>query len=284
MPYVPTIRARRLAHELRRLREERKITMELLADKIGWEQSKISRVENARSRTTGGDVMELCSVFGIEGEQLDELVRLARESRIRGWWHPYQDVLKEGFSDFLSFEADAITYRGYETPLVPGLFQTAAYARAVYRSSTRLTDEQIERSVQVRLARRARLTSGDGPLNVWYVLDESALRRIVGDHDVMREQLEHLLELGERPNVSIQIMPFSAGVHAAIDGSFALLGFDSYPDILYLENLRGGIFLEEPEQTTDASIVFEHVRSAALNTSGSATLIREAIEQPSSGQ
>lgn len=279
MPYVPTVRARRLAHELRRLREEHRITMEQLADKIGWEQSKISRVENARSRTTGGDVMELCSAFGITGEQLDELVRLARESRIRGWWHPYQDVLKEGFSDFLSFEAEAVTYRGFEASVIPGLFQTAAYATAILRGSSTRTDEQTDRGVQVRLARQKRLTDADNRLNVWYVLDEAALQRIVGDRDIMRAQLEHLLELGQLQNVSLQILPFAAGVHAAIDGPFALLGFDGYPDILYLENLRGGIFLEEQEQVIDGSIVFDHLRSAAMNTSSSAEMIRGAIDQ-----
>jgi transcriptional regulator with XRE-family HTH domain len=283
MPYVPTIRARRLAHELRRLREERKITMEHLAEKIGWEQSKISRVENARSRTTGGDVMELCSVYGIEGEQLDELVRLARESRIRGWWHPYQDVLKEGFSDFLSFEAAATTCRGFEVSVVPGLFQTAEYARALFRSSTGLTDEQIDRSVRVRLARQERLTNGENPLDVWQILDESALRRLVGDPGMMKVQFQHLLELGQLSNVSLQVLPFAAGVHAAIDGPFVLLGFESYPDIWYLENLRGGIFLEEPDQTRDGSIVFDHLRSAALNTSSSAAMISEAIDQLSAG-
>jgi len=279
MPYVPTVRGRRLAHELRRIRERAGLSGEQAARALGWDQSKISRMETARMRITSGEVVALCEVYAVEGEEREELVQLAREARLQGWWHPYRDVLKPGFSQFLSFEAEALTYRSYEAQVIPGLFQTGDYARAVLRGTRSRTPEEIERGVRVRLARQERVTRSTDPLHVWQIIEEGALLRMVGGPKTMREQLEHLLELGSLANVSLQVLPFTAGVHAAIDGPFVLLTFGGYPDVLYMEHLLGCVYLENPEETTAAKMIFDHLRAAALNTGDSAALIRDRIKE-----
>ncbi|PZG34434.1 transcriptional regulator [Spongiactinospora gelatinilytica] len=278
MAYVPTVRGRRLAHEIRRIREAAGLSGEQAARLAGWDQSKISRMENARMRITSGEVMELCEIYTVTAEERTELVRLAREARRQGWWHPYRAVLKTGFTQFLGFEAEAATYRGYDAQVIPGLFQTGDYARAVLLGSRQVSSEEADRAVRVRLGRQARLTAGTSPLNVWQIVEEAALRRVVGGPAIMRAQLRRLLELGELANVSLQVLPFTAGVHAAIDGSFVLLTFDGYPDVLYLEHLMGCVYLEEPEETRRATLVFDHLRASALNTGDSANLIRDMTD------
>jgi transcriptional regulator with XRE-family HTH domain len=279
MPYTPTVRGRKLARELRRLRREANISGEDVAERLGWDQGKISRMETAKMRITAGEVMELLEVYGVEGDVRSELVRLSREARRQGWWNSYHDVLKTGFSDYLAFEAEALTYSGYEVQVVPGLFQTEDYAYAVFRGSQPRTEEETARGVEARMARQKRITAARGPLHVWTVIEEAALRRIVGNASITRAQLEHLLDLGSLANVSIQVMPFNAGIHAAIDGPFVVLTFDGYPDVLYMEHLMGCIYLEKPAETTHGKVVFDHLRASALNTGDSATLIREAAAE-----
>jgi transcriptional regulator with XRE-family HTH domain len=279
MPYVPTVRGRRLAQELRRLRERSGLSGEQAAQRVRWDQSKISRMENARVRVTSGEVMELCEIYAASKEEREELVRLAREARRTGWWHPYRHVLKAGFGAYLGFEAEALTHRSYETQLIPGLLQTADYARAVLHGSRSRDPDELERAVAVRLARQERVTSSSEPLNVWAIVEEAALRRVVGAGDSMRAQLHHLLELGALANVSLQVLPFSAGVHAGIDGPFTLLTFAGYPDVLFIEHLMGCVYLEHPDEARVAEQVFEHLRASALNACASALLIRDIARE-----
>jgi transcriptional regulator with XRE-family HTH domain len=278
MPYTPTISGRQLARELRHLREQSGMTGEHAAAAIGWEQSKISRMETAKMRITSGEVMELCEAYGIGGDERARLVQLARNARQRDWWHEYGDFVKKGFIDYLAFEAEAQTSRGYEVQVIPGVFQTEEYARAILRSSQPRGPEEIERGVQLRLARQRRITAPVDPLNVWAVIDEAVLRRVVDSPAVMRAQLEHLIELGELGNVSIQVLPYQVGIHAALDGPFVILTFDGYPDLLYIEHLMGCVYLEKPSETARGSLIFDHLRSAALNTGDSTTLIREIVK------
>ncbi|MCO6009257.1 helix-turn-helix domain-containing protein [Actinoallomurus purpureus] len=280
MSYTPTIGGRQLARELRRLREEAKMTGEQAARALAWEQSKVSRTENAKMRITAGEVMEICEAYGITGEKRTQLIQLAREARKKGWWHEYGDYVKKGFIDYLAFEAEAATYRGYEAQLVPGLFQTEEYARAIFRTWSS-NEEDIERGVEARLARQERLATSTRPLHVWAIVEESALRRIVGSSKIMHEQLGRLVELGRLANVSIQVLPYRAGVHAAIDGPFVLLAFDGYPEVLYIEHLMGCVYLEKPGETARGSVVFDHLRTSALNTGDSAALIEEVRRQVS---
>ena len=282
MPYTPTIGGRQLARELRDLREQSGLTGEQAAAAIGWEQSKISRMENAKMRITSGEVMELCEAYGIDGDERNRLVHIARNSRQRDWWHEYADLVKKGFIDYLAFEAEAVISRGYEVQVIPGVFQTEEYARALFQSSQRRKQEDVDRGVELRLARQKRITATDDPLNVWAVIDEAVLHRVVGSPAVMQGQLERLLELGELPNVSIQVLPFQAGIHAALDGPFVILTFEDYPDLLYIEHLMGCVYLEKASETARGNLIFDHLRSAALNTSDTTALIREQVKKISS--
>ncbi|GAA4633096.1 helix-turn-helix transcriptional regulator [Actinoallomurus vinaceus] len=275
MTYTPTLRARRVARELKHLRKERKLTGDDVCRLLGWDTSKLSRMENANMRTTSGEVMELLEVYGITGPRRQEMIQLARDARKKGWWQDYTDEVKAGFSDYLALEDEAQTYRAYDVQLIPGPFQTEEYMRAIYRGARPRTEAETQRMVEVRLARKERLTSSVDSLHVIQVIEEAALRRIVGGRGTMRAQLNHLLELGDLANISIQVVPYRAGVHAAIDGPFILLTFDSYPDVLYVEHLMGCLYLEMPEETTRGSLVFDHLRASALNASDSRALIKE---------
>jgi hypothetical protein len=163
--------------------------------------------------------------------------------------------------------------------VIPGVFQTEEYARAIFYSSQPRKPEEVDRGVELRLARQKRITATDDPLNVWAVIDEAVLHRVVGSPAVMQGQLERLLELGELPNVSIQVLPFQAGIHAALDGPFVILTFEDYPDLLYIEHLMGCVYLEKTSETARGSLIFDHLRSAALNTSDTTALIREQVKK-----
>lgn len=280
MAYVPTIRGRRLARELRQAREGLGLTGEQVARRLGWNQAKISRIETAKMRVTVGEVMELCEAYEIAGARRDELIILSREARKQGWWHSYLSVLKSGFGDYLEFESEADQYRSHDIHLIPGLFQTEAYARAVFRTSAVLTTpEEIDRAVEARLARQARLTSSEHPLRVSQIIEEGALRRAIGSSRTMREQLHHLIELGQLPNVELQIAPYRSTNHLALDGPFTLLHFAEYPDVLYVEHFMGCQYYERPEETAHASVVLERLRRSALDPSDSIALIRQVIEE-----
>ena len=279
MPYTPTVRGRQLARELRHLRERAGMTGEQAAAKMSWEQSKISRMETAKMRITSGEVMELCETYDVDGTKRDQLVLLARSARQQDWWREYSDYLKKGFIDFLAFEAEARTSCGYEAQVIPGILQCGEYARAILLGSQPRRSDEVDRGVEVRLARQQRVTQSDDPMHVWAVIDEAVLHRVVERPEVMVAQLKHLLDLGELGNVSIQVLPYRAGIHAAIDGPFVLLTFDGYPDLLYIEHLVGCVYLEKPSDTDQGRLIFDHLRSAALNTGDSSALIREQVKE-----
>ncbi|MFI6520560.1 helix-turn-helix domain-containing protein [Spirillospora sp. NPDC050679] len=280
MPYVPTIRGRRLARELRRLRESLSLRGEDAATRLGWDQAKISRIENAKIRVTVGEVMELCEAYEISGDERAALIQLAREARISGWWEPYRSDIKPGFTDYLAFEAEADRYHSFQAQLIPGLFQTEDYARTILRCSpTPRSPEELERTLKVRMARQSRLTDPDRSLQVWQVVEEGALRRVIGGPALMHAQLEALLTVGRLPNVSLQVVPYKAGEHIALEGPFNLLGFNDYPDVLYVEHFGGCRYMEKPEETVRASLTFEHLRSAALNVTDSAAFIKQVADE-----
>jgi transcriptional regulator with XRE-family HTH domain len=266
----PTVRRRRLGIELRRLREAAGLTIDQVAERLECSLSKISRIEKGQVSTTTRDVRDLLEIYGLTGEARDELIQLAREARQSGWWKAYSDtrgVLAAGM------EAEAATIRQYEALLVPGLLQTADYARALLRVLLPGEDsEEIERRVQLRLKRQAQLTQDDPP-TLWVVLDEAALWRPVGGTDVMREQLLRLAELAQLRSVTLQVLPFAAGEHAALDGAFTILGFpeQAHPDIVYVEHRTGDLWLENPKELDHYKLVFERLHTAAFPAADSAS-------------
>lgn len=276
----PTVRGRRLRYELRQLREQRGLTIEQAAEHSGgdWTPSAISRWETGDRRIRPADLRALLDVYDVRGDQREVLLTLAREARQRGWWQSYRsDAVPEWFQVYLGLEAEAASIREYDAELVPGLFQTADYYRAFMRTAPAAGDEEaIERKIAVRAARQERL-HGDDPPECWTVLNEAAIRRTVGGAQVMRAQLEHLAALASRPRISIQVLPFTAGAHPAMDGSFIILGFPEAPDpdVVYMESQTGSLYLEKPPEVERYQGIFQHLVARALGPDASGDLIAE---------
>ena len=270
----PTVRRRRLALELRRLRETAKLTCEEVAEQLECSASKISRVETGRVSVSPRDVRDMLGIYGVPEDQRDTLVQLARESRQKGWWHAYGDSVQPHFATYLGLESAASEIRIYEVNLIPGLLQTEESARAVI--TTGMVDKprtDIERSVALRMERQ-QVTRTNTP-NVWAVLDEAALRRQVGGREVMRIQLEHLRELGSLRNVSLQVIPFGGGAHPAMGRPFVILAFgeDLDPDVVYLEDLTSALWVENVDEVDRYNVFFNHLRATALSFENSAALM-----------
>ncbi len=278
----PTVRRRRLAAELRRLREAADLTCDEVGEQLEWSGSKVSRIETGRVGVRPRDVRDLLDIYGVTDEgHRDALVRLAREARQKGWWHIYEDALPEGFEIYIGLEAEASSTRHFQIDVVPGLLQTENYTRSVVRAfGLVLSPDEVEHRVAVRSARQARLT-GDDPLQLWAVLDEAALHRQVGGKGVMREQLNHLVDMHGLPNVTLQVLPFAAGAHTGMGNIFTILGFlePNDPDVVYLEGLTGSLYVEKTDEVEQHSSIFDHLRTIALSPDDSAAMITAMIKE-----
>jgi transcriptional regulator with XRE-family HTH domain len=276
----PTVRGRRLRYELRRLREQRNLTIEQVATRSGgdWTASAISRWERGDRRVRPVDLRALLDIYDVQGGERDVLLTLAREARTRGWWQSYSsDAVPEWFQVYLGLEAEAATIHEYDAELIPGLFQTEDYYRAFERAAPAARDVQaIERRISVRTARQERLTADEAP-EVWVVLNEAVMRRVVGAPDVMRRQLERVAELAEHPNISVQLLPFHSGAHPAMDGSFTILGFPEAldPDVVYIESQTGSLYLEKSPEVDRYQAMFNHLVAMALSPEESRRMIAE---------
>ncbi|WP_433058964.1 helix-turn-helix domain-containing protein [Dactylosporangium sp. CS-033363] len=238
-----------LGAHLRRLREAQGVTREDAGWEIRSSESKISRMELGRVGFKERDVADLLTLYGVDDpEERTRLLALARDANNPGWWHRFGDVLPSWFHSYLGLEAAAALIRTYEVQFVPGLLQTAEYARAVVLlGHGRAKEDEIERRVELRLQRQQILTRPDAP-KLWMVVDEAALRRPIGGHDIMRAQLDALLEINNTlPNVRLQVIPFNAGGHAAAGGAFTILRFpdDDLPDVVYIEQLTSALYLDK---------------------------------------
>jgi hypothetical protein len=238
-----------LGAHLRRLREAQGVTREDAGWEIRSSESKISRMELGRVGFKERDVADLLSLYGVDDpEERTRLLALARDANNPGWWHRFGDVLPSWFHSYLGLEAAAALIRTYEVQFVPGLLQTQEYARAVVLlGHGRAKEDEIERRVELRLQRQQILTRPDAP-KLWMVVDEAALRRPIGGHDIMHAQIEALLEINSTlPNVRLQVIPFNAGGHAAAGGAFTILRFpdDDLPDVVYIEQLTSALYLDK---------------------------------------
>ncbi|MFF3228486.1 helix-turn-helix domain-containing protein [Nocardia suismassiliense] len=240
----PTVLRIALGGQLRRLREATGITREAAGDAIRGSHAKISRLELGRTGFKERDIRDLLSLYGVhDTEEREKFLDLARQANEPGWWHRYSDLLPQWFGTYLGLEQAASKIRTYEAHLVPGLLQTPEYTRAVVALG--YEDADTDRRVQVRQRRQEILHRSDPPI-VWAVIDEAALHRPVGGPRVHREQMEHLIELAQLPNVTVQVLPYSAGEHAAAGSSFSILRFSEteLPDIVYLEHLTSALYLD----------------------------------------
>lgn len=279
----PTARRRRLGAELRRLREAAGPTAAEVAERLGWaSNSKVSRIENGRISVAWGDVSDMLDLYGVgSGETRDRLIALARESRQKSWWQPFSDLLAKEYATVIDLETAASELRIFQALAVPGLLQTADYARAIITRSgpLDLDEEEVERRVRLRTERQAVLAD-EGGLELWVVLDEAALRRMIGGPNVMREQLLRLAEEARRPRVTIQVVPYGAGPHASLAGAFGIYSFPERGDrdVVFVDTIGGHLFLERATDIRAATLGFDHLRAAALGAADSADLIVTVAE------
>ncbi|MBF6079980.1 helix-turn-helix domain-containing protein [Nocardia cyriacigeorgica] len=243
----PTVLRIALGGQLRKLREGKGITREAAGDAIRGSHAKISRLELGRTGFKERDIRDLLTLYGVhDPDERESFLELARKANEPGWWHRYSDLLPSWFGTYLGLEQAATKIRTYEAHLVPGLLQTPEYARAVVTLG--YEDADTDRRVAVRQRRQEILRRSDPPF-VWAVIDEAALHRPVGGPEVHRAQMRHLIELAQLPNVTIQVVPYSAGEHAAAGSSFSILRFAEaeLPDIVYLEHLTSALYLDRRE-------------------------------------
>ncbi|CAL9463807.1 hypothetical protein SUDANB6_02693 [Streptomyces sp. enrichment culture] len=277
------VRRMLLGSHLRRLREARGITREAAGYSIRASESKISRMELGRVSFKTRDVEDLLTLYGVTDEQeRASLISLAREANVAGWWHSYSDVLPSWFPTYVGLEGAASSIRVYEVQFVHGLLQTEEYARAVVRRGMRGASEaDVERRVALRLERQKCLVAENAP-EFHIVLDEAALRRPYGGREVMRGQLQHLIEMSERPNIRLQVMPFGFGGHSGESGAFTILSFpeSDLSDVVYLEQLTSALYLDKREDVVQYETALKELQQDSPGPDESRDLLRGLIQLP----
>lgn len=278
----PTVLRILLGAQLRRLREAKRISLEEAGNVIRASHSKISRLETGRVGFKDRDIVDLLTFYGVTDEKEREALRnLAARANAPGWWHDYSDVLPGWFETYVGLEEAARQIRSYEVQFVPGLLQTPEYARAVtVLGYVQASEREIDRRVGLRLARQVVLTRPDPP-SIWAVLDEAVLRRPIGGAAVMRAQLRHLVELTQRPNVTVQIIPFNAGGHAAAGGPFSVLRFaeSDLPDVVYLEQLTSALYLDKADVVDSYLAVMERLCIEAMTPNNSVRQLKKLASE-----
>ncbi|MFE6029097.1 helix-turn-helix domain-containing protein [Streptomyces niveus] len=272
----PTVRRRRLGSELRRLREAAALSQDDVHARTGLTPAKISRIELARFGVKSVDLDGLLDLYGVDDPaKRSALHILSRDGSKRGWWQTYRDAISPAYADLISLEADAKSFRSFQTVLIPGLLQTASYARAAIGAiNMTSTAEQVNALVEVRMARQSVLTRPE-PLEMWAVIHEAALRPTVSTGPVMRDQLQRLLDLAELPQVSIQVLPLDAMPHPGMAGTFAMVGFADTTDfdVVVIESLTSMLYVEDPVEASMYGSAFERLQATALPFDKSADLI-----------
>ncbi|MBT2529046.1 helix-turn-helix domain-containing protein [Streptomyces sp. ISL-99] len=270
-----------LGSQLRRLRESRGVTREAAGYSIRASESKISRMELGRVSFKARDVEDLLTLYGVtDGTERESLLSLAREANVAGWWHSYGDVLPGWFQTYIGLEGAASLIRIYEVQFVHGLLQTESYAHAVVsRGMPHASAAEIDRRVALRLERQKVLVSERAP-HFHAVLDEAALRRPYGDRAVMRGQLQHLIEVSEQPNITLQVMPFSFGGHAGESGAFTMLQFpeSDLSDLVYLEQLTSALYLDKREEVAQYQRVMERLQRDSPSAAETRDVLRGLLQ------
>lgn len=284
----PTVRRRRLAAELREIREGKGRSTETVAAALRWSPSKLSRYERGKTGLRPREVERLLDYYQVTGPRRALLLALAEDAWQKGWWEDHTDVLSEDYQQFIGLEHEAASVAIWHASVVPGLLQTEAYARHLIGSYNRIepiAPGAIERMVRVRL-RRQQVLDREG-LQLSAVLDESALRRRIGTGPVMYEQLQRLAGEAGRPNLTLQVLPLDAGRTVAGE-SFVIFGFGAgtdavLHDVVSIEAMRSGFFLEEERETYLHRIAFDALTEAALDPAASRALILRTAESHWSG-
>ena len=274
---APTVLRILLGTQLRRLRESRGISAQEAARAIRGSESKISRIELGRNAVREIDIADLLNLYGItDAAEREQLLTLASQANQQGWWHRYQDVLPPWFQSYLGLEESAESIRSFDTQFVPGLLQSEEYSAAVIELGA-YSREEADRLVYLRRERQRRFTSGG--LRLWAVIDEVALRRPVGSPELMRGQLEHLLQLSDRPGLTIQVCPFLTGASYAAPGSFSILQFatDELPDIVYVEQLTSALYLDKRADVGRYTRAMDHIKATSTTPGQTTDLIHSML-------
>ncbi|WP_405409312.1 helix-turn-helix domain-containing protein [Streptomyces decoyicus] len=274
----PTARRRRLAIELKKLREDHGLTCNQVGESLDWSGSKVNRMETGQGRVQPSDVDALCRFYNT-GDELRELLKgLAKHSKMRGWWHAYGSAVPTWFSVYVGLEQAACSLRTYEAEFVPGLLQTADYARELHRATAQPSPDDVEQMIAVRMERQALLTGPHAP-DLWAILHESVLRHAIGNGDVMQAQFERLLKMAQLKNVTVQVLPFDSGSYPAT-GAYTMLGFPEQedPDIVYRDGLTDAVYLEQPSDIAQYAKAFDNLRALSLSPQQSSALITEAMQ------
>jgi transcriptional regulator with XRE-family HTH domain len=272
----PTLRRRELASQLRDLRKQSGRTVEDVARELLCSPPKISRIETGVRPASLRDVRDLCTIYGVDDSLRDRLMGLAREAKQQGWWNKYEDI---AIDRLIGLEIEAAQVSSYESCVIPWMFQTKEYARAVIRGSLpRIDDHVLDERVAARITRQEIITR-ESPPHFWSLVDESSLRRRVGSNQIMRDQLKGMVDLAAIPNMTLQVVPFGLGAHPGLDNTFEFLEFQSgQPPVVYLENMAGGLYLESASDVDRYKEALMHLRAGALDPESSVSLIEQVRE------
>jgi transcriptional regulator with XRE-family HTH domain len=281
----PLVQRRRLRVELKKARQTSGLTQEKVASEMDWSLSKVIRIESGSSGISANDLKALLQLYGVKDPgQVDSLVALARAARERSWWSAYRDVASQSLLQLIEYESEAHAVRQFETLFIPGILQTEDYARAVLQNhyDEGPGSEQLRALVELRTRREDLFDAENGP-SFHFVLDEAVVHRLVVGPSVMRRQLRRLVEVANRPNITIEIVPFSAGLHPGMKGPFEIIEFADPPvsDIVYLEGPRVDIISDDPEEILKYREAFERLAKASLGPRDSLTLIARIADEMS---
>ncbi|MGK8521486.1 helix-turn-helix domain-containing protein [Nocardia asteroides] len=277
---------RQLGRQLRDLRNRAGMTTRVAAQQLEWSEAKIWRIETGQTSLRGLDVEAMCKVYGAPSNLLEPLRTLARDTKAKGWWTAYGDVIAEGFEVYIGLEEAATSLCTYENELVPGLLQTEGYARAVIAAAhPELSAHEIDRRVRFRQARQALVTRADAPLRLNALIDEAVLRRRIGDKAVAAEQLNHLLRAAELPNVRIGLVPADCGYHDGMaSGRFVLLEFacansgePPEPPVVYVEAFTGPVYVDKQPEIARYRAAFASIEAAAVDARAGIENARAAL-------
>ncbi|NJP45649.1 helix-turn-helix domain-containing protein [Actinacidiphila epipremni] len=283
-----TVPRRQLGRHLRELRNKARLTVKAAAEALEWSEAKLWRIETGQTSLRSHDVETMCRVYGAGADLTSALMALAKETKAKGWWHSYGDVIPNWFDVYISLEEAATALSIYQAELVPGLLQTDDYARTVIRTDNpTVSDQEIERRVQLRIERQALLTRVTDPPGIGVVLNEAVIRRPIGSEKIMADQLAHLLDVGELPNLAVRVMPFARGMHYGVmSGPFVMLefptngaGMPNEPTTIYIEGFAGALYLDKPHEVERYELAFNNIKSASLNETASRKFIADAAKE-----
>lgn len=281
----PTVRRRRLALELRRLREAAGLTIQEAAERLAISSAKLSRIENARVVAAQADVVQMLLVYDVDEQLRETLIAIAREARQKGWWQAHYGDLRTPELELVGLEDEATTLRIYSGLLVPGLLQVPQYTQAVLRAvllDTEQRRDEIDRQVQLRMDRQQKTFAQDSPPAISVVIDEASLHRPVGGSGVMRLQLEHLVEMSAVGNLELQVLPYAVGEHSGMSGGFTIIRFSdpSDPDVVFIENPMRDLYLEERHELKQYALMFDQMSAAAMSPEESSAFLAKLARKP----